>query len=175
MTDAELRGIARLLHGRPQAGEGSAVHHRRDVQVRACGLPVYSKATAKWWLQRRWKMPTTKLLWRFKPRKPNRNAPQAAASTPDLQPHQTILKDNQTGVSYRKLFAEYLKGANNITIQDPYIRMPYQFKNLLEFCLMLSNNKSPEDELNLEIVTWNDEEHLPDSLANLDETPGEPP
>ena len=34
---------------------------------------------------------------------------------------------------------------------------------------MLSNNKSPEDELNLEIVTWNDEEHLPDSLANLDE------
>ena len=96
-------------------------------------------------------------------------APQAAASTPDLQPHQTILKDNQTGVSYRKLFAEYLKGANNITVQDPYIRMPYQFKNLLEFCLMLSNNKSPEDELNLEIVTWNDEEHLPDSLANLDE------
>jgi ATP-dependent Lon protease len=94
-----------------------------------------------------------------------------ATSTPvlSLQPHQTILKDNQTGVSYKKLFADYLKGATHITLQDPYIRMPYQFKNLLEFCLMLGNNKSPEDELNLEVVTWNDEEHQADSLGYLEE------
>jgi ATP-dependent Lon protease len=87
----------------------------------------------------------------------------------NLQPHQSILKDNQTGVSYRKLFADYLKGAENITLQDPYIRLPYQFKNLLEFALMLANNKSPESELNLEVVTWNDDEHLVDSIANLTE------
>jgi ATP-dependent Lon protease len=87
----------------------------------------------------------------------------------NLQPHQSILKDNQTGVSYRKLFADYLKGAENITLQDPYIRLPYQFKNLLEFALMLANNKSPETELNLEVVTWNDDEHLADSIANLTE------
>jgi ATP-dependent Lon protease len=87
----------------------------------------------------------------------------------NLQPHQSILKDNQTGVSYRKLFADYLKGAENITLQDPYIRLPYQFKNLLEFALMLANNKSPESELNLEVVTWNDDEHLADSIANLTE------
>ena len=97
------------------------------------------------------------------------DAPQAAASTPDLQPHQTILKDNQTGISYRALFADYLKGATSITLQDPYIRMPHQFRNLLEFCLMLANNKNPEDELALEVVTWNDEEHLPVSIQFLDE------
>ena len=87
----------------------------------------------------------------------------------NLQPHQTILKDNQTGVSFRALFADYLKGATSITLQDPYIRLPHQFRNLLEFCLMLANNKNLEDELALEVVTWNDEEHIPVSMQHLDE------
>lgn len=87
----------------------------------------------------------------------------------ELKPHQFILKDNQTSISYRKLFADYLKGAENITLQDPYIRMPYQFKNLLEFCIMLGNNKDPEQEINLEVVSWNNEEYLEESRANFDE------
>ncbi|MCP4158875.1 MAG: BREX system Lon protease-like protein BrxL [Deltaproteobacteria bacterium] len=87
----------------------------------------------------------------------------------DLKPHQTILKDNQTGISYKKLFANYLKGAENITIQDPYIRMYYQFKNLLEFCIMLGNNKDPEDQINLEVVTWNHDEYLEESRNSLEE------
>lgn len=72
----------------------------------------------------------------------------------NLEPHQTIIVDNQTGISYKKLFADYLKGATRISIQDPYIRLPYQFRNLLEFCIMLANNKAPEDEVHLELVTW---------------------
>lgn len=87
----------------------------------------------------------------------------------ELKPHQIILKDNQTGISYKKLFADYLKGAQNITIQDPYIRMPYQFKNLLEFCVMLGNNKDPEEEINLEVVSWNQEEYLNDSANYFEE------
>lgn len=86
-----------------------------------------------------------------------------------LEPHQKILNDNQTGISYKKLFADYLKGAKNITLQDPYIRMFYQLKNLLEFCIMLGNNKAPEDQINLELVTWNHEEYLEDSKASLEE------
>ncbi|MCD8455041.1 BREX system Lon protease-like protein BrxL [Tenacibaculum finnmarkense genomovar ulcerans] len=86
-----------------------------------------------------------------------------------LTTKQEILKDNQTGVSYKSLFGEYLKGARNITIQDPYIRLPYQFKNLVEFCLMLSDNKAPEDEINLEIITWNNEEFIRDSIFNFEE------
>lgn len=91
----------------------------------------------------------------------------------ELKPHQFILKDNQTGVSYRKLFADYLKGAENITLQDPYIRMHYQYKNLLEFCIMLANNKDPEQEINLEVVAWNNEEYLEDSKANFEELAAE--
>lgn len=87
----------------------------------------------------------------------------------DLKPHQTILKDNQTGISYKKLFADYLNGAKSITVQDPYIRMPYQFKNLLEFCMMIGNNKALEDEVNLEIVSWNEEAFLNDSVTYFEE------
>tara|TARA_R110002167_G_scaffold26873_1_gene92109 strand:- start:665 stop:2665 length:2001 start_codon:yes stop_codon:yes gene_type:complete len=87
----------------------------------------------------------------------------------NLEPHETDIKDNQTGISYKKLFANYLKGAANITLQDPYIRMYYQFNNLLEFCVMLGNNKDPDQEINLEVVTWNHEEYMSDSIALFEE------
>lgn len=34
---------------------------------------------------------------------------------------------------------------------------------------MLGDNKAPEDQVNLELVTWNHEEHLEDFKASLDE------
>jgi len=87
----------------------------------------------------------------------------------DLKSHQFILKDNQTGISYKKLFGDYLKGATSLILQDPYIRMPYQFKNLLEFCIMLGNNKNPETEISLKVVTWNSEEFMIDAIEFLEE------
>lgn len=87
----------------------------------------------------------------------------------NLEPHEVEIKDNQTGISYKKLFGNYLKGAINITIQDPYIRMYYQFNNLLEFCIMLGNNKEPDQEINLEVVTWNHEEYMSDSIGLFEE------
>tara|TARA_B110000046_G_C13023955_1_gene412726 strand:+ start:4393 stop:6402 length:2010 start_codon:yes stop_codon:yes gene_type:complete len=86
-----------------------------------------------------------------------------------LEPHQTILKDNQTGLSYKRLFAAYLLGADKIKIQDPYIRLPYQMNNLLEFCVMLSNIKGIDEELDLEVVTWNNEEFMLDSVQLFEE------
>jgi len=94
---------------------------------------------------------------------------QPSNSIISLKPHQFILKDNQTGISYKKLFADYLKGATSITLQEPFIRMPYQFKNLLEFCIMLGNNKDPELEINLEVITWNNEEFMADSISFFEE------
>lgn len=81
-----------------------------------------------------------------------------------LEPHQLIIYDNQTGVTYKKIFADYLRGATDITLQDPYIRLPYQFKNLLEFCIMLANNKAPEEEIYLEVISWNTPERMSDSI-----------
>ena len=81
-----------------------------------------------------------------------------------LEPHQTIIKDNQTGLSYKRLFAAYLLGAKSIKIQDPFIRLPYQMNNLLEFCVMLGDIKGIDEEVDLEVVTWNNEEFMLDSV-----------
>lgn len=71
---------------------------------------------------------------------------------------QLYIKDNQTGISYTGLFLEYLVGAKDITITDPYIRMPYQFRFLLEFCVMLSKIKNEDEIISLKINTWNSPE-----------------
>lgn len=88
---------------------------------------------------------------------------------PTLEAKQISLKDNQTGVSYTKLFGDYLRGATKIQLIDPYIRLPYQFKNLLEFCVMLAKIKKPSDEIELEVISWNTEDHMNDSQTNFSE------
>jgi len=87
----------------------------------------------------------------------------------DPKPKVLTILDNQTGISYNKLFGSYLKGASNITLIDPYIRLPYQFKNLMEFCVMLAQNKEEEEVIDLKVVTWNDEEHMINSINSFKE------
>ena len=41
------------------------------------------------------------------------------------------MRANQKGVTYKSLFGEYLKGATQIEIIDPYIRAPFQIDNLI--------------------------------------------
>ena len=79
---------------------------------------------------------------------------------PELSAGHQVYQDNEKGVSYHNLFGAYLKDAKNITLNDGYIRMPYQFKNLVEFCVMLSKLKRIDEEVDLEVVTWNKEEFI---------------
>jgi len=85
------------------------------------------------------------------------------------KPGQVSILDNQTGISYQKLFASHLKGASKITLTDPYIRYPYQFRNLFEFCVMLDQLKSLDEEIDLHVITWNNDDYLDLSRSNLDE------
>lgn len=88
----------------------------------------------------------------------------------ELRPDHITLRDNQTGVSYQKLFGAYLKGATQITLTDPYIRLPYQMRNLLEFCSMLISNKETSEEIALKVITWNEpDQMLQESQIHLDE------
>lgn len=85
------------------------------------------------------------------------------------KPGQVHLRDNQTGISYLKLFGNYLKDVQKIKLIDPYIRLPYQFRNLMEFCLMLSQIKHDDDQIELQIISWNTEDHMADSINNFEE------
>src|SRR5690606_9592547 len=44
-----------------------------------------------------------------------------------------VFQENQKGLSYDKLFRPYLLGATQITLTDPYLRLFYQVRNLMEF------------------------------------------
>jgi len=54
-----------------------------------------------------------------------------------------------------------------ITIEDPYIRFPYQIKNLMEFISMLVKINESGNPLQLHLITWNTVEHTPDSIDDF--------
>jgi len=88
----------------------------------------------------------------------------------ELNSGQVIIRENQTGISYDSLFAPYLKKSKKIRLEDPFIRLPYQMKLLLEFCSTLMNAKSDDEEIELHVVTYNDSEYnIQESSENLDE------
>jgi ATP-dependent Lon protease len=47
--------------------------------------------------------------------------------------HFTILYGD-TGHSYETIMGSYLRGAKEVTIEDPYVRMPHQIQNFVRFC-----------------------------------------
>ena len=86
-----------------------------------------------------------------------------------LKEGQIILRDNQTGISYDKLFGDYLEGSTEITITDPYIRLPYQFKNLMEFIELATKKVNLENEVKIHLVTVNSEEYIEGFKDKLDQ------
>lgn len=79
------------------------------------------------------------------------------------------IRENQTGISYQSLFGDYLKGSKQITIEDPFIRMPYQIKNFIELLSLIAQMKEMDEEVNVHLVTWNTDERIPDSIDAFDE------
>ena len=69
----------------------------------------------------------------------------APAAEPDvLQTTRTLhIHEGETGHSYQSLFGPYLKGAHQIQLVDPYIRMEYQLRNLMTFAGLLDAASGP--------------------------------
>lgn len=86
----------------------------------------------------------------------------------NLQEKSMSFRMGQTGVSYMKLFAPYMEHANEITVEDPYIRAPWQIKNFMEFVTMLIESR-PVDDLKLHLFTNEEEEKIPDLIDKLDD------
>ena len=80
-----------------------------------------------------------------------------------LKEGQTIVRDNQSGISYELLFGDYLVGAKEITLTDPYIRLPYQLRNFMEFAKLVAQKKDDMEEVRLHVITNNEEEFLQNS------------
>ena len=83
----------------------------------------------------------------------NAMAPTPAQTTPPLSEGHREFQENQRGVSYETLLMPYLHGATNITIVDPYIRLPHQGRNLVDLLALLAAAKDPADEMAVTLVT----------------------
>jgi ATP-dependent Lon protease len=77
--------------------------------------------------------------------------------TEALKEQHLTFMENQRGVSYDELIGPYIKGAKHITITDPYIRLFYQARNLMELMETIVKNKAEEDEIVVSLITVEDE------------------
>ena len=68
------------------------------------------------------------------------SAAPVAAETPEplaapelMEDHYTILY-GETGHTYETIFGKYLQGAKEVSVEDPFIRIPHQITNFVRFC-----------------------------------------
>ena len=79
------------------------------------------------------------------------------------------IRANQSNVSYKKLFGDYLETAKHIVITDPYIRAPFQIDNLVEFIQTARECSDHSEELSIEVHTQNDDDKVPEMIDTFDE------
>lgn len=75
----------------------------------------------------------------------------------ELKEQHLTFMENQRGVSYDNLIGPYIKGAKQIIITDPYVRLFFQARNLMELMETIVKNKAEEDEVVVSLVTVEDE------------------
>ncbi|MAH39737.1 MAG: hypothetical protein CL873_04335 [Dehalococcoidales bacterium] len=72
----------------------------------------------------------------FEPSHPAGFAEQNMDTSQPKDQHFTIYYGD-TGYSYEKLFGAYLKGAQTVSVEDSYIRLPHQIQNFIRFCELM--------------------------------------
>lgn len=68
------------------------------------------------------------------------------------------IRENQSGVTYKGLFGDYLRTATDIHITDPFIRQPYQIDNLVDFIQMVKDVSTIQDTVKIHLSTQNDDD-----------------
>lgn len=70
-----------------------------------------------------------------------------------------------TGYSYARIFGDYLEGADEIVVEDPYIRLPHQVNNFLRFCETVVRLGAPK---RIKLTTrFDTDEERTDSMTKL--------
>jgi ATP-dependent Lon protease len=98
--------------------------------------------------------------------------PPATPRTTDAdepQPGHVVIPENTKGWSYRRLFAKHLTGARSITICDPYVRMFFQARNLMEFLQMVHELVPEGDEVAVHLKTQSDMDSCVKQEENLNQ------
>jgi ATP-dependent Lon protease len=98
--------------------------------------------------------------------------PVAATTGPELKEQHRVLAENARGISYESLFGAYLENCHKITLTDPYLRLFYQQRNLMEFLECVAKHKPDEEEVVVEVLTIADEFKQEQQVANFEKMVG---
>jgi ATP-dependent Lon protease len=79
------------------------------------------------------------------------------------------VRENQRGISYKSLFADYMRSAKKMTIIDPYIRATFQIDNLVDLIRTFVESAKETEGLQIELHTYESDEKLPALIDNLDQ------
>ena len=89
------------------------------------------------------------------------DAPSATVEKTPLEQSLTeqhlTFSENQRGVTLDALFGPYIAGASKIVITDPYVRLFYQARNLMEFVETVARHRPEGEETDIHLVTASDE------------------
>ena len=100
---------------------------------------------------------------------PTKEEPNGGQPAKQLAAKSIEIRLNQTGVSYRTLFADYLQTAHTVEVIDPFIRQPYQVYNLIDFIQMLKETNDAPEELKVILHTNADsDEAVPEMIDIFD-------
>lgn len=88
---------------------------------------------------------------------------------PVLSARTVNVRENQSNISYEKLFGEYLDGVHQVSIVDPYIRYPYQVRNLMELVRLILSKRTDEETIAIHLKTFNTDDKIPDMIDTFDE------
>lgn len=86
-----------------------------------------------------------------------------------LDGYNRIIKSETSNISYKKLFGEYIYGATEFVVKDPYIRLPYQLRNFIEFCSLIEETKNKEQLVHIHLVTNKNDEFLENTRKSFEE------
>jgi len=96
------------------------------------------------------------------------NQSKTLVAEPVLEEKHLTHQENQKGISFDKLLGPYLRGATEIKITDPYIRLFYQIRNLMELLETVAKHKSLDQEVSIHLVTTEDEIKSDQQTENLE-------
>lgn len=75
----------------------------------------------------------------------------------EIQERHLTFEENERGVSFDDLFGPYLAGASEIVVTDPYIRLFFQARNMMELLETVARFKDAGEQVTVHLVTSQDE------------------
>jgi len=99
-----------------------------------------------------------------RPQVGSRPSETADRQPPERKEAHIVVKENQRGITFDTLFGPYLQDAAKIVLTDPYIRIFFQIRNLMEFIETIAKMKPGDNEVEVRLITVEDEFKGPQQL-----------